>query len=141
METQMNADAAQMNADVEERARLNRLSRMVIGAAQRVSSRLGYGFLEKVYENALVLELGKEEVLVEQQHPVHVLYEGRIVGDYVPDLLVGESLIVEIKAIQGLDLVHRQQCLNYLRATDLRLGLLLNFGRAHLEVARVVHNF
>jgi GxxExxY protein len=136
----MNADVAQMNADTE-RERLNSVSRTVIGAAQRVSSTLGYGFLERVYENALVLELRNRSVFVDQQRPVQVFFDGQIVGNYVPDLLVESSVIVEIKAVSGLDRIHRQQCLNYLRASNLKLALLLNFGRAHLEVARIVWHF
>ena len=138
----MNADVAQMNADVvRDRIRLNGLSRAIIGAAQHVSSSLGFGFLEKVYENALSLELQKERLRVEQQPPVQVRYEGLVVGDYFPDLMVEKCVIVEIKAVCALDSFHRQQCLNYLRATNLKLGLVLNFGRAHLQVARVVCNF
>ena len=136
----MNADVAQMNVPLE-RARLNRLSGAVIGAAQKVSSTLGYGFLEKVYENALCLELRNRGIAVHQQHPLQVSYEGVIVGDYIPDLLVEDCLIVEIKATHSLERIHRQQCLNYLRASNLRLGILLNFGHAHLEVGRVVFHF
>jgi GxxExxY protein len=134
----MNADVAQMNA---ERQRLNGVSRKIIGAAQAVSSRLGHGFLEKVYENSLRLELLQAGLRVEQQRPIQVYYGEEVVGDYIPDLLVDDEIIVEIKAVHVLDTVHRQQCLNYLRATNLRLGLVLNFGRAHLDVARVVSNF
>ena len=136
----MNADVAQMNVPLE-RERLNQLSGAVIGAAQKVSSTLGYGFLEKVYENALCLELGKRGIEVLQQCPLQVAYEGIIVGDYIPDLLVEDCLIVEIKAVTCIERVHRQQCLNYLRASNLTLGLILNFGRAHLEVGRVVFHF
>jgi GxxExxY protein len=136
----MNADGAQMNVP-QERVRLNGLSGGVIGAAQRVSSTLGYGFLEKVYENSLALELRRNGLIVDQQPRLQVRYDGVVVGDYIPDLLIESSLIVEIKAAPSIDRIHRQQCLNYLRATDLRLGLLLNFGRPHLEVGRVVHRF
>jgi GxxExxY protein len=136
----MNADVAQMNVPLE-RARLNHLSGIVIGAAQRVSSTLGYGFLEKVYENALCLELRKREIEAYQQFPLQVAYEGVVVGDYIPDLLIESCLIVEIKATSSIERVHRQQCLNCLRASNLSLGLLLNFGHAHLEVGRVLHHF
>ena len=136
----MNADAAQMNVP-QERARLNQMSGTVIGAAQRVSSTLGYGFLEKVYENALALELRRRGIEVHQQLPLQVAYEGVVVGDYIPDLLVENCLIVEIKATPSIERTHRQQCLNYLRASNLTLGLLLNFGHAHLEVGRVVYRF
>ena len=94
----MNADAAPMNV-LLERVRLNDLSHRVIGAAQKVSSTLGSGFLEKVYENSLYLELTYGGLRVAQQLPLHVSYRGRIVGDYIPDLLVEDSLIVEIKAV------------------------------------------
>lgn len=135
----MNADVAQMNA--ERRMLMNGLSRAVIGAAQTVSNRLGFGFLEKVYENALAHEIRKNGLQVDQQRPVHVYYDGEIVGDYLPDITVEDSLIVEIKAVAALDRAHRHQCLNYLRATDRHLCLLLNFGRPHLEVARIVWQF
>ena len=136
----MNADAPPMNAD-EERTRLDIISRTVIGAAQRVSLALGVGFLEKVYENSLVLELVDAGLEVEQQKPVHVHYAGRIVGDYIPDILVERDMVVEIKAIPAIEPNHRQQCINYLRATDLRVCLLLNFGRPRLEVRRIVWRF
>jgi GxxExxY protein len=136
----MNADATQMNA-IGRRDRLNQLSATVIGAAQRVSSALGFGFLEKVYENSLMLELQKERVDVAQQPLIEVRYQGVIVGNYVPDLLIDGSLVVEIKAVPGIELAHRMQCLNYLRATNLNLAVLLNFGRPHLQVARIVWHF
>ncbi len=133
----MNADVAQMNVPLTAEE-LNRLSGTVIGAAQKVSSTLGYGFLEKVYENALCLELRKRGIEAFQQFPLQVRYNGVVVGDYIPDLIVEGSLIVEIKAVASIEKVHRQQCLNYLRASNLRLGLLLNFAHAHLEIGRVV---
>ena len=136
----MNADVAQMNI-LQTRERLNGLSRQVIGAAQKVSSTLGYGFLEKVYENALCVELRSRALDVQQQMPLQVSYEGTVVGDYIPDLVVEAALIVEVKAVTSISAPHRQQCLNYLRAGDYRLGLLLNFGRSHLEVGRVVYRF
>ena len=136
----MNADATPMNADMD-RERLDRISRAVIGGAQRVSSNLGYGFLEKVYENSLVIELRKAALSVEQQRPIQVRYEDQIVGDYIPDLIVEEAILVEVKAAIGLDRVHRQQCLNYLRATGHRVCLLLNFGQPRLEVKRLVWLF
>ena len=112
-----------------------------VGAAQRVSSVLGEGFLEKIYENALVLELKKRRVRVDQQCPVRVRYEGEIVGDYVSDLLVEGKVLVELKAVTFLDRMHRSQCVNYLRATGLPVCLLLNFGCRRLEVRRIVHNY
>ena len=136
----MNADITPMNAD-QERVRLDVVSRAVIGAAQRVSLALGIGFLEKVYENSLVLELEGTGLEVVQQKPVHVCYGGRVVGDYIPDILVGNDMVVEIKALPAIEPSHRQQCINYLRATDLRVCLLLNFGRPRLEVRRIVWRY
>lgn len=123
------------------RRRLNGLSERVIGAAQTVSTALGCGFLEKVYENALCWELRKANFRIDQQRVFDVVYDGRIVGEYIPDLLVEDSIIVEVKAAQAIDVAHRCQCLNYLRSTDLRLGLVLNFGRRRLEVARIANDF
>jgi GxxExxY protein len=125
----------------EERRRLNQATERIIGAAQKVSTTLGCGFLEKVYENALCWELRKHALDIRRQIPVHVLYDGRVVGNYVPDLLINDDIVVEIKAVPRLDASHRHQCLNYLRATGLKLGLVLNFGRRRLEVCRIVHGF
>ena len=136
----MAADQPPITAD-ETRQELDRLTGQVIGAPQRVSSVLGEGFLEKIYENALVLELKKRRVRVDQQCSVHVRYEGEIIGDYVSDLLVEGRVLVELKAVTFLDRMHRSQCVNYLRATGLPVCLLLNFGCRRLEVRRIVHNY
>jgi GxxExxY protein len=136
----MNAEMPQMNAE-QQRQEMNRISGTVIGAAHAVSNGLGFGFLEKVYENALSHEIRKRGLQVEQQRPVHVYYDRQIVGAYVPDLFVEDRVVVEIKALLGIDRALRQQCLNYLRATGRSLCLLLNFGRPQLQVARVVWNF
>jgi GxxExxY protein len=136
----MNADGTPMNAD-SSRARLDLVSRRVIGSALKVSSTLGVGFLEKVYENALIVELHAGGLQAEQQRPVHVSYGGTIVGDYIPDILVEREMVVEIKAVPTLEPNHRQQCINYLRATNLKVCLLLNFGRPRMEVRRIVWNY
>lgn len=95
---------------------------------KRVYPRLGYGFLEKVYENALVLELRRVGVKVEQQARIDVHYDDAIVGEYFADLVVEDAVIVELKAIQRLTHQEEAQLLNYLRATPYEVGLLLNFG-------------
>ena len=125
-----------MHADEEK---LNGLSGVVIGGAFTVLNTLGAGFMEKVYENALAHELRTTGLAVAQQHAITVLYDGRTVGEYVADLLVEQVLLVELKATKALDPAHRAQCLNYLRATGLRLCLLLNFGNPSLEIGRVVN--
>jgi GxxExxY protein len=127
-----------MNTDEH---RLNSITEKVIGCAYRVANELGPGFLEKVYENALAHELKKAGVAVEQQRRVMILYDGVVVGDYVADLLVEEVVLVELKAAKALDEVHLAQCLNYLRGASLRIGLLINFGTARIEVKRVVNGY
>ena len=94
----------------------------------QVYPRLGYGFLEKVYENAMVIALRKMGVKVEQQAPIDVYFDGEIIGKYFADLLVEDAVIVELKAVQQLTKTHEAQLLNYLRATPYEVGLILNFG-------------
>jgi len=118
---------------------LNPLTEKIIGCAYTVSNSLGVGFLEKVYENALVHELSKLGLKVQQQKPIRVLYDGVVVGDYFADLVVEDCVLVELKAIKELDEAHKRQCLNYLKATGYRVCLLLNFGRPRVEIKRLVH--
>jgi GxxExxY protein len=117
--------------------RLNGITERVIGSAYRVQSRLGSGFLEKCYENALAYELRKAGLRVEQQVPLTVWYDDIIVGEYVADLVVEGAVLIELKAIQHLETIHAAQCINYLAATKLPLCLLINFGR-RVEVKRIV---
>ncbi|APV48955.1 GxxExxY protein [Betaproteobacteria bacterium GR16-43] len=117
------------------------MTHSIIGAAQTVSTKLGQGFLEKVYENALGLELRKAGLTVEHQRPVAVTYDGVVVGDYLPDLIVENEVVVEVKTVDFLERAHRLQCVNYLRATGFRVCLLLNFGTRRLEVRRLVMRF
>jgi GxxExxY protein len=124
----------------EARLRLDGLTERVIGCAYAVSNGLGSGFLEKVYENALAHELRKGGLRVAQQHGVSVRYDGVVVGEYAADLLVEDLLLVEVKAVKALDDVHLAQCMNYLKATGMKLCLLVNFGQPKAEVRRVVNN-
>ena len=105
------------------------LTEKIIGAAYKAHNTLGFGFLEKVYENALAVELERGGLQVEQQSSVQVTYQGQLVGDYVADLIVEASVIVEVKAVAALERVHEVQLVNYLKATSLKVGLLINFGR------------
>ncbi len=95
---------------------------------KKVYHRLGYGFLEKVYENSMAIELRSMGLKVEQQAKINVYYEGAIVGEYLADLLVEDVVIVELKAAPRILIEHEAQLLNYLRATPYEVGLLLNFG-------------
>ena len=118
---------------------LNQVPGRVIGYAYTVPNGLGPGFLEKVYENALAHELRKSGLAVAQHRGLTVMDDGIVVGEYVVDLLVEEVLLVELKAVKVLDETHRAQCINYLRASGLRLGLLLNFGNAILGIKRIAN--
>jgi len=140
LETPIAADAPPIAADMEKED-LDSLTGRVIGSAFRVSSVLGAGFLEKVYENSLCHELRKRGLSFDQQSPLQVWYEGEVVGNYVTDLLVEGCVVVEVKAVSALERTHLSQCANYLRATGFRVCLLLNFGRPTLELKRIVRNF
>ncbi len=114
------------------------LTYKIIGCAYTVSNILGCGFLEKVYEKALIHELRKAGLQVAQQFPLKIYYDNIVVGDYIADILVEESIIVELKAVSSLNEVHVAQCVNYLRATGLVLALLFNFGTPKLQIKRVI---
>ncbi len=105
------------------------ITEIIIKAFYEVYNRLGYGFLEKVYENAMVEELGNKNLTVAQQLPIDVFYNDKKIGKYFADLLIGEKVIVELKAAEGICEEHEAQLINYLKATDLEVGLLLNFGK------------
>ena len=120
---------------------INDITEHVIGCAFKVINSLGSGFVEKVYENALVHELRKVGLEVVQQHRVKVHYDHVVVGHFVADLLVEEQVLVELKAVNELQDLHTAQALNYLKATGLTACLLLNFGCPKLELKRLVHNF
>jgi GxxExxY protein len=126
----------QMDADEH---RLNEVTERIIRCVYVVANTLGNGFLEKVYENALAHELRKAGFVVEQQKGIKVRYDGVIVGDYLADLLVQKEVLVELKAVKTLDNIHVAQCLNYLRATGLKVCLLLNFGTPKVQIRRLVH--
>jgi len=106
----------------------NELTEKIIGCAFTVHNKLGPGFLEKIYENALRIELLKAGLTVKQQEPISVIYDGQVVGEYYADLWVEERAVVELKAALALTKEHEVQLVNYLAATGLDLGLLLNFG-------------
>jgi len=126
-----------MNAD--ER-RLNEITEGVLGCAYRVANELGVGYLEKVYENALFVDVTQSGLRGEQQRPIIVKYRGAIVGEYVADLLIEGLVIVEVKHVRALEDIHTAQCLNYLKATGLRVCLLINFGKSKIEIKRLVHH-
>jgi GxxExxY protein len=115
------------------------LSAEIIKRFYIVYNALGYGFLEKVYEKALKYELEKVGFQVDRQKPINVYYETELVGEYFADLLVENKVIVELKAVETLCNEHEHQLINYLKATDIEVGLLLNFGKKP-EVKRKIYS-
>jgi GxxExxY protein len=124
----------------EDRVALDALAETVIGAAYEVSNLLGAGFVEKVYERALLQELTLRGVPVATQTPFSVEYKGKPVGVYMADLVVKGQLLVEVKCVDSFSNEHLAQCINYLKASGLRLALLINFRRPKVEWKRVVYN-
>jgi GxxExxY protein len=124
-----------------DQGRLDLISERIIACSYAVGNKLGCGFLEKVYENALAHELRKAGLAVAQQQPVQVVYDGVVVGDYIADLLVADEILLELKAVKAFDEIHSAQCLNYLKATGKRVCLLINFGKTKVEVKRFVNKF
>ncbi len=114
------------------------LSDRVLACALKVHKKLGVGFLEKVYENALMIELRKDGLLAERQKPLVIQYEGEIVGEYTADVIVEGQLLIELKAVSRFTDEHSACWMNYLRATSLPVCLLLNFGRTTLQIKRIV---
>jgi GxxExxY protein len=111
----------------------------VIGAAFNVYNQMGFGYLEKVYENCMLIELSKiKDLEVKHQFPITVEYDGIDVGDFVADLLINDSIIVELKSVRYLVSAHEVQLVNYLVASDVELGLLINFGEKKVEIKRKV---
>ncbi|MDD5241876.1 MAG: GxxExxY protein [Sulfuricella sp.] len=129
-----------MNTD-KRRLELDELTRQIIGCVYTVSNSLGSGFLEKVYENALAIELRKAGLDIEQQRKIQVYYENISVGEFFADLVVGDSVIIELKVAKGLDENHYAQCLNYLKATGFTICLLVNFGKPKAEIKRIANQF
>lgn len=123
-----------MNID---KLRINNITDRIIECALTVIHGLGCGFEDKVYERALIYELSKQGLNIEPQYPINVYYEEIIVGDFLVDILVEESILVEVVAIDRLAEKHEQKCLNYLKASKLELCLLLNFGVPELEIYQV----
>ena len=117
--------------------KLNDITYAINGAIFEVNKVLGPGFLEKVYENALLYELQNRGLKAIGQAPITVNYKGQCVGEYFADLLVEDSIIIELKTAQKIEKIHEAQLLNYLKAMQLQLGLLINFGK-ELEYERFV---
>jgi len=112
------------------------LTGKIIGCSYRMYNTLGYGYLESVYENCMVLELRKLGLKVEQQFPITVFYDGMVVGTFAADLFVEDCIMTELKSIRTLHPIHEVQLVNYLKSTRTDIGLLINFGETKVEVKR-----
>ena len=117
---------------------INDLTYQINGAIFEVSRTLGAGFLEKVYENALMIELRERGLKAESQVPIKVYYKKEAVGEYFADILVQDKIIIELKAVENLSKLHEAQILNYLKATGIQVGLLVNFKHPKAEIKRMV---
>lgn len=124
--------------DEDKAKEINKITEIIIGCAYKVGNTLGCGYLEKVYENALAFEISKNGLETKQQEEIRVFYESIVVGNYVADLLVEGKVLVELKTVRHLDDIHKAQCLNYLKATNMKICLLINFGNPRVEVKRIV---
>ena len=117
------------------------LTEDIIKIFYKVYNTLGYGFLEKIYENSMMIEFRKAGILAVSQSPIKVTYEGEIVGEHAADIIVDNKVIIELKAAKKLAEDHHAQLLNYLKATDIEVGLLLNFGPKPEISRKVFDNF
>jgi len=119
---------------------INELTYAINGAIFEVNKILGPGFLEKVYEKALLLELRRRDLKAESQVAINVIYKGDVVGEYLADIFVEDRVIVEIKTVENLDKIHEAQLLNYMKATDIQVGILVNFKHPKAQIKRMVMN-
>ena len=113
------------------------LTGKIIKCAYQVHNTLGFGFLETIYQNAMLIELQKSGLKAEKEKKIQVYYDNQIVGDYFADILVEKKIILELKSVKELHPAHEAQLVNYLKATDLEIGLLINFGHS-VELKRKV---
>lgn len=119
----------------------NEITEKIIGSAYAVSNTLGSGFLEKVYENALYIEVRKSGLNVIKQHALQVFYDDEVVGDYFADLFVENEVVVELKTVNIITEIHQAQLMNYLIACNKRCGLIIDFGKPRVEIKRMVNGY
>lgn len=117
------------------------LTHKIIGAAYNVFNALGFGFLESVYKKAMVIELSKKDLKVEEEKPLKIYYDGEVVGDFYVDIFVAEAVVVELKSVHNLAKEHEVQLVNYLNGLNKDTGLLINFGPSGVEVKRKFRQF
>lgn len=122
-------------------ANIDNITELIIGSAYKVYNKLGFGFIESVYEKALVIEVGKNDIELKSQVPIKVFYDDKEVGEFRADLLFENRLIVELKAVRTLAKEHEIQLVNYLTATKIDIGLLINFGENGFEIKRKYRHY
>ena len=127
------------NQSIRQKHSFDKLSEAVIGAAIKVHKELGPGFLESIYEEALKIELSESNIRFESQNEIKIKYHGKNVGTHRLDLVIEEKIIVELKAAKELTDAHFAQLISYLKATNLKVGLLLNFSKPTIEIKRIVN--
>jgi len=118
----------------------DQITETIIGAAMKIHRTLGHGFLESVYANALAHELDKSNISYLRVAPIKVLYDNTIIGEFKADFKISNHLIIELKAIENLHAIHETQLVNYLKATEIDIGLLINFGSTSLQFKRKHRN-
>ena len=114
------------------------LTEKIIGCAYRVYNKMGFGFLESVYEKCMLIELGKTNLFVESQKPIIVRYENEVVGEFIADIIVNDTIILELKSVRQIIQAHEVQLVNYLVATGKPVGLIINFGERKVEIKRKI---
>ena len=124
---------------VKDKVYYDALVDSIVGCSYNVGRILGCGFLEKVYENALAIELTDSGLKVETQKQIQVCYKDQIVGEYYADMVIDDDIVVELKAVKAIENIHFAQCQNYLKATGKKLGLVINFGEEKVKVRRVAN--
>ena len=116
------------------------LTKSIIGIYYNVYNELGFGFLEKVYHKSLLIELKRNGYKIDSEKKVNVYYKNEIVGEYIPDIIINDSVIVELKCVEYLTDIHENQLLNYLKATDCEVGLILIFGKDPQFIRKIFTN-
>jgi GxxExxY protein len=123
---------------IQEKLIYKDLTYKIIGLAMEVHNELGYGFLEKVYENAMKVQFSKSNIKADFQVQFKVNFKGEVIGEFYPDIIVDDKVILELKAVEKINDIHKAQILNYLKVTKLKLGLILNFSKEKLEYERII---
>ncbi|MEO8665551.1 MAG: GxxExxY protein [Ignavibacteria bacterium] len=121
---------------IDDEYKLKVLTEKIIGCCFKVYNKMGFGYLESVYEKCLMIEFRKSNIGAEFQKPITVSYDGYVVGEFYADVLIEDNIIIEVKSIRQLSKIHEMQLVNYLVSTGKDIGLLINFGEERVEVKR-----